>query len=104
MWLSDITKGKAAGFPLSSRTMVKIFKLWAKHIFSAELLHILKGNYNRVFKKEQWLFDTRYRICSSCENRESVKPIGEICGICGCPLQSKLRVKDEKCDLNKWKQ
>jgi len=83
--------------------MVKIFKLWIKHIFSAELLHILKGNFNRLFSKEQRLYDSRYRICSSCSNREYISPIGEICGICGCPLQSKLRVKDEICNLNKWK-
>lgn len=30
-------------------------------------------------------------------------PIGEVCGLCGCPLKSKLRVKNEKCELDKWK-
>jgi len=82
--------------------MVRILKLWIKHIFSIELLHILKGNFNRIFSKEQKLYDSRFKICSNCSHRERISSIGEICGICGCPLESKLRVKDEKCDLNKW--
>lgn len=76
--------------------------LWFRHIFSSELLHIIKGNYNRLLHKKQSLFSSRYAICSKCSNRETYPPIGEMCGICGCPLQSKLRVKDETCALNKW--
>lgn len=82
--------------------MVRIFKLWIKHIFSFEIINILKGNYNRIFNKEIKLYNKRYKQCKGCSNKETIETIGEICGICGCPLQSKLRVKDEKCDLNKW--
>lgn len=28
--------------------------------------------------------------------------LGDICGECGCVLEAKARVKDEKCKLNKW--
>ena len=82
--------------------MVRILKLWIKHIFSFEIINILKGNYNRIFNKETKLYNKRYKQCKGCPNKETIETIGEICGICGCPLQSKLRVKDEKCDLNKW--
>jgi hypothetical protein len=28
--------------------------------------------------------------------------LGDICNECGCILDAKARVKDEKCELNKW--
>lgn len=37
-------------------------------------------------------------LCSEKENT----PIGVICGICGCPLDSKLRILEETCKLKKW--
>jgi hypothetical protein len=28
--------------------------------------------------------------------------LGDICDYCGCILDSKTRVEDEHCELNKW--
>nr|DAU84806.1 MAG TPA: zinc-ribbon containing domain protein [Caudoviricetes sp.] len=82
--------------------MVKVFKLWLRHIFSLAVLHIIIGNFNRLFNKKRYLYDSRYKICKTCLHKETITYIGEICGMCGCPLKSKLRVEDERCELNKW--
>lgn len=74
---------------------------WIKAIFSKHIFAIIKGNFNRLFRKEQFLFDTRYINCKDCNLKEN-SPIGEICGLCGCPLESKLRVLDEECEIKKW--
>jgi hypothetical protein len=40
-------------------------------------------------------------ICSKCEYR--IKILNEdICDLCGCVLDAKCRVKEEKCYNNKW--
>lgn len=62
---------------------------------------IIKGNLLRFFKRNTSLQKDRYKICKTCIDLENTK-IGEVCGICGCPLESKLRVKDEKCENNRW--
>lgn len=82
--------------------MVKLMKILIKKIFSKAILHILKGNINRLFRRRQDLYDKRYKFCKDCVSKEHVKPLGEICGICGCPLSSKLRVNTETCGLNRW--
>ena len=82
--------------------MVRILKLWLKHFFSLEVINIIKGNFNRLFNRKESLFEYRYRMCRHCFHKETIESLGEVCGICGCPLQSKLRVEDEKCDLEKW--
>jgi len=56
-----------------------------------------------VFSKNDKLYNYRYKICSKCKHKETIKNIGEICGMCGCPLKSKLRVEDEECEMNYWK-
>jgi len=79
---------------------------------------IVSGWKNFVFpnKHVEELAKVRAEICSKCphmtteypfkkfipeEKRiEEVKGVG--CGICGCPLQSKLRVPMEKCPSDKW--
>lgn len=40
-------------------------------------------------------------ICDVCEFREELTKKHSICSKCGCFLQAKLRVKDEKCPENK---
>lgn len=102
MWMLNLQKGKAEELPLSSWIMVRILKLWTQHIFSAEVFRIISGNFNRLFKRNQSLYHKRYKACSTCPKREKIRGIGEICGICGCPLKSKLVTVDEHCDLAKW--
>ena len=41
-------------------------------------------------------------ICKKCNKSEHIKGFGEICTLCGCILESKTRVEDEKCEMNKW--
>lgn len=83
---------------MSSKQMVI---KWIKAIFQGHLISIIVGNFNRLFNKKQLLYNTRYEICRKCKyNQDTI--IGEICGYCGCPLKSKLRVTDEECEIKKW--
>jgi len=87
------------------------------------MFNIIKGHINELLNKEFELYSERIKICDQCElqslttigkicdHRKCIfenelyksdkKPIGSICG-CGCRLDAKLRLKDEKCILNKW--
>lgn len=65
------------------------------------LKNIIKGHFNRLFSRNNEVSNKRLDICRDCSNRENTI-IGDICGICGCPLDAKTRVDDEKCDMNKW--
>lgn len=73
---------------------------WFKGIFNHPIA-ILKGNWFRFKDKNNTLYTNRYNKCKTCLDLEDT-PIGEVCGICGCPLKSKLRVPEETCELNKW--
>ena len=83
---------------MSSKQMVI---KWMKAFFSKHFTKIIVGNIRRLFNIEPYYYRHRYSICNKCANKE-LTPIGEICGLCGCPLKSKLRVEDEKCELNKF--
>ena len=74
---------------------------WIKAFFSTHIINIIKGNFRRLFNIRPNYYEERYKICKVCSEKEET-PIGEICGLCGCPLKSKLRVEDEKCYLNKF--
>ncbi|HPI00384.1 MAG TPA: hypothetical protein PK772_08640 [Chitinophagaceae bacterium] len=47
--------------------------------------------------KEQWMTKI---IDGILKNDELGSGIG--CGLCGCPLQAKVLVKEEKCPIGKW--
>lgn len=66
-----------------------------------KIWNIIKGTYYNITKKEQDLATRRLEICNSCEHRKDFK-LGDMCDLCGCILESKTRVKDEKCEMNKW--
>ena len=42
----------------------------------------------------------RLNICSSCNDTINIGK-EKICSHCGCPIKSKVRVKEEQCKLNK---
>lgn len=87
------------------------------------MLNIIKGHINELLNKEFELYSERIKICDQCE-LESNTRIGKICDHrkcisgskvyniknkssesicgCGCRLDAKLRLFDEKCILNKW--
>lgn len=63
--------------------------------------NIAKGTYYNITNKHQDLADIRLAICNECENKVPSK-FGDICDLCGCILESKSRVEDEHCEMNKW--
>ena len=77
--------------------MVKLFYKWFIALFKHPA-SIIKGNFYRFHNVNNDLYIKRYSKCKNCQHKENT-PIGEVCGLCGCPLKSKLRVPDEKCEL-----
>lgn len=87
--MCSFNKDKKGKQSLSSKEMVK--KIW----------NIIKGTYFNLTGKKQKLADKRLSICQYCEHKEGTI-LGDACNICGCILESKSRVEDEQCDMNKW--
>ena len=78
---------------MSSRKMVK--KILTK------IYHIIIGTYRNIFNKKQDLATLRLQYCNKCEHR--IMFMGQyICNQCGCILESKVRVEDEHCIIDKW--
>ena len=67
-----------------------------------KIINILKGWYYRLFNKNEKLAKKRISICNKCKSKVRIELIGDICDECGCVLEAKARVQDEKCELNKW--
>ena len=67
-----------------------------------KIINIFKGWYYRLFNKNEKLAKKRISICNKCKSKVRIELIGDICDECGCVLEAKARVKDEKCELNKW--
>ena len=55
-----------------------------------------------MFDRNKKLSGERMEICNKCNEKTRITKNIYICGLCGCVLDSKTRVKDEKCELNKW--
>ena len=78
------------------------------------MFNIIKGHINEVLKKEQDLYLYRIEICKECplytntkighlcDKTKYVNKDGKIIHGCGCRLDAKARLFDEKCVLNKW--
>lgn len=64
--------------------------------------NIIKGWWYKIFNKKEDLATTRLAICKTCESKLKLDVLGDVCSECGCVLDAKTRVKDEKCELNKW--
>ena len=78
---------------MSSRKMVNriLIKIW----------HIIIGTYRNIFNKNHGLATQRLQYCNKCEHR--IMFMGQyICNQCGCILESKVRVEDEHCIIDKW--
>lgn len=67
-----------------------------------KLINIIKGWYFSLFNKNEQLANKRISICKKCEYCMHIENLGDICDECGCILDAKTRVEDEKCELNKW--
>ena len=67
-----------------------------------KIWNIIKGTYFNITNKHQDKADKRLAICNICNKTEILYGVGKICTMCGCVLESKTRVDDEKCEMNKW--
>lgn len=67
-----------------------------------KILSIIKGWWYRFFNKNEQLAKKRIAICKKCKSCVHIDMIGDVCAQCGCILEAKARVEDEKCELNKW--
>jgi hypothetical protein len=76
----------------------KIFK--QINSFFISMKKWVKSGFSNVSKKE---FDNRLSICKECEwfDEKALAGTGR-CLNCGCSIQAKLRLKTEKCPINKW--
>ena len=66
-----------------------------------KIKHIIIGWFRKLFGIDQDLANIRLAICRQCPSR-TYTSLGYACKECGCILDAKARVEDEKCDMNKW--
>ena len=95
-------------FSLPKNEISNYFKQWLKKkIFAPRSLKklkrfdVLKSIYYRFSNQNQQLTENRLAICNKCEHR-LIFMNEAICDQCGCILENKTRLKEEKCDLCKW--
>ena len=66
-----------------------------------KLRNIIVGTYRNIFNKNIDLAIRRLKYCDKCEHK--ILFMGQyICNQCGCILESKVRVEDEHCIIDKW--
>lgn len=92
-------------------------------MFGINVKQIVSGHIKELTKQENDLYESRIRICRQCplytktsfgpicDSKKCVNPetnevktypeSGYICG-CSCRLEAALRLKNKKCNLNKW--
>lgn len=63
--------------------------------------HILVGWYRKLTKKKQTLAEYRLAICNKCPYKKQILNT-DICDLCGCVLDAKVRVDEEICYDGKW--
>lgn len=78
---------------LTSGSMIK---------FIMKIPNIIVGTWNNIFDKNKELYNTRFKICKDCEHLDTLSNKIHICDQCGCVMESKTRVLDEKCVIGKW--
>lgn len=69
--------------------------------FWIKIKHIISGNIYNIINYNSDLYVKRSNICKKCDKKKKVAGVN-YCGICGCPIRTLTRVKDEKCLMNKW--
>lgn len=74
--------------------MIKTFFTW--------VWHVIIGTYRNIFNKNTSLSDKRIKICDECDKKQQLTKRISICSECGCILESKTKVNDESCPMNKW--
>lgn len=72
------------------------------YIIFKKIINIIIGTYRNIFKIKT--NTTRMNICKKCDHFE-ISTFGkkwDYCNECGCVLESKTRLENEKCPINKW--
>lgn len=67
-----------------------------------KLYYIIKGNLKRIFNLYNEESTIRYITCMSCSDKNNIPIFGDYCTHCGCPIKSKITVKEERCPKNLW--
>lgn len=65
--------------------------------FFAKVYRIFLGWYYFITNKNNEMALERLKICVECPLMKR-----GVCTDCGCVLQAKARIKEEKCPLDKW--
>lgn len=66
-----------------------------------KIKNIIKGWWRKILNRNQSLAEYRLNICKQCPYKENI--LGQdVCGLCGCVLDAKVRVEDEICYNNNW--
>ena len=66
-----------------------------------KLKNIIIGWYRKFTKKKQTLAEYRLSICNKCPYKKIILS-QEVCDLCGCVLDAKVRVEDEICYDERW--
>lgn len=66
-----------------------------------KLWNIIVGTFRNIFNVEKDFAKSRYRKCKKCPYIDK-SIFGEYCSKCGCLIQSKIKVENEKCIIGKW--
>lgn len=70
--------------------------------------NIIEGTTKFIFNidSDDTIIKDRLTMCSNCPNKNPLVKIGNStlynCNLCKCIIQSKVRVKEEHCPINKW--
>lgn len=67
-----------------------------------KIVHIIKGWYYKLRGINLELLNYRMQICDECDEMLRLTKNTKVCNHCGCFLDAKNRVIEEKCPLNKW--
>lgn len=64
------------------------------------LHRIAEGWKKMILSTDDDYSKSRYKVCKKCPERNKVTGT---CNVCGCLLKAKVKVKEEYCPMNKWK-
>lgn len=67
---------------------------------SRKIKNIIIGTYYNITNKQKGLSIYRMSLCNKCPHKKDL--FGGICEICGCILESKTRVLEERCPKKEW--
>ena len=71
------------------------------NIVMKKIRNIIIGWYRKLFNKNSDLATYRLSICRACPYKIRIYK-QDLCDLCGCVLDAKVRVEDEKCYDNRW--